>query len=65
MEFEKAELIKKKIDFLKNYQSRSVVANPHLSEMDIFSIVKYEEKAYINYLMVQNGTYCANKNDPD
>ena len=61
MEFEKAELVKKKIDFLKNYQSRSVVANPRLSEMDIFSIVKYEEKAYINYLMVQNGTIVQTK----
>ena len=61
MEFEKAEAIKKKIDFLKNYQSRSVVANPRLSEMDIFSIVKYEEKAYINYLMVQNGTIVQTK----
>ena len=61
MEFEKAELIKKKVDFLKNYQSRSVVANPRLSEMDIFSIVKYEEKAYINYLMVQNGTIVQTK----
>ena len=55
LEFEKAELIRKKIDFLKNYQSKSVVANPRLSEMDVFSIVKHEEKAYINYLMVQNG----------
>ena len=61
MEFEKAEAIKKKIDFLKNYQSRSVVANPRLSEMDIFSIVKHEENAYINYLMVQNGTIVQTK----
>ena len=61
MEFEKAELIKKKIDFLKNYQSKSVVSNPRLSEMDVFSIVKYEEKAYINYLMVQNGTIVQTK----
>ncbi len=55
LEFEKADLIRKKIDFLNNYQSKSVVANPRLSEMDVFSIVKHEEKAYINYLMVQNG----------
>ena len=61
LEFEKAELIRKKIDFLKNYQSRSVVANPRLSEMDVFSIVKHEEKAYINYLMVQNGTIVQTK----
>jgi excinuclease ABC subunit C len=61
LEFEKAELIRKKIDFLKNYQSRSIVANPRLSEMDVFSIVKYEDKAYINYLMVQNGTIVQTK----
>ena len=61
LEFEKAELIRKKIDFLKNYQSKSVVANPRLSEMDVFSIVKHEEKAYINYLMVQNGTIVQTK----
>ena len=44
MEFEKAEIIRKKIDFLENYQSRSVVVNPRLSEMDVFSIVKHEER---------------------
>src|SRR5687767_6030605 len=61
LEFEKAELTRKKIDFLRNYQSKSVVANPRLSEMDVFSIVKHEEKAYINYLMVQNGTIVQTK----
>ncbi|HET6766192.1 MAG TPA: excinuclease ABC subunit UvrC [Chitinophagaceae bacterium] len=59
--FEKADSIRKKIDFLKNYQSKSVVANPRLSEMDVFSIVKHEEKSYINYLMVQNGTIVQTK----
>jgi len=61
MEFEKAELIKKKVDFLKNYQSRSIVANPRLSEMDVFSIVKHGEHAYINYLMILNGTIVQTK----
>ena len=61
LEFEKADLLRKKIDFLKNYQSKSVVANPRLSELDVFSIVKHEEKAYINYLMVQNGTIVQTK----
>jgi len=61
LEFEKAEAIRKKIDFLKNYQSRSIVSNPRLSDMDVFSIVKYEEKAYINYLVVQNGTIVQTK----
>jgi excinuclease ABC subunit C len=61
MEFEKAEILRKKIDFLKTYQSKSIVANPRLLEMDVFSIVKYEEHAYINYLAVQNGTIVQTK----
>jgi excinuclease ABC subunit C len=53
--FEKAELVKKKISFLENYQSRSVVANARDANMDIFSILKEKDIAYVNYLMVRNG----------
>ena len=55
LSFEKAELVKKRIDFLENYQSRSVVANARAGNMDIFSIRKEKEIAYVNYLMVRNG----------
>lgn len=53
--FEKASLIKKKIDFLENYQSRSIVANTKTGSIDVFSILKEKEIAYVNYLMVRNG----------
>jgi len=56
LEFEKAEQIKKKIDYLENYQSKSVVVSKHLTNLDVFSILKEEATAYVNYLMVQNGT---------
>jgi excinuclease ABC subunit C len=55
MEFEKAGLMKKKIDYLENYQARSVVANSKAANMDVFSILKEKETAYVNYLMVRNG----------
>ncbi len=61
LNFEKAELVKKKIDFLKNYQAKSVISNPRLSDLDVFFIVKSEDKAFINYLMVQNGTIVQTK----
>lgn len=54
--FEKAELIRKKIDYLENYQSRSVIANAKTGDMDVFSLVKEKDTAYVNYLMVRNGT---------
>ena len=54
--FEKAELVRKKINFLENYQSRSVVANTKTGDMDVFSILKEKDTAFVNYLMVRNGT---------
>ena len=54
--FEKAELVKKKIDFLENYQARSVVANTKTGDMDVFSILKEKDIAFVNYLMVRNGS---------
>lgn len=56
MAFEKAELTRKKIEFLENYQSRSVVANAKTGNMDVFSIVKEKDIAYVNFLMVREGT---------
>lgn len=56
LSFEKAELVKKKIDHLESYQARSVIVSRHLSNIDVFSILKDGQFAYVNYLMVQNGT---------
>ena len=61
MEFEKAEFIRKKIEHLQNYQSRSRVINEHLGDMDVFSILKEGDNAYVNYLMVNNGTIVLTK----
>ena len=56
MEFEKAEIIRKKIEHLENYQSRSVIVNKHITQVDVFSMFRDESGAFINYLMVENGT---------
>ncbi|MDQ6814602.1 MAG: excinuclease ABC subunit UvrC, partial [Bacteroidota bacterium] len=56
LDFEKAEWIRKKIEHLENYQSRSVIVSKHLSNVDVFSILKDNDTAYVNYLMVQNGS---------
>jgi excinuclease ABC subunit C len=56
LSFEKAELTRKKIEHLENYRSKSVIVSSHLSNIDVFSILKEDNRAYVNYLMVQNGT---------
>src|SRR5436190_3020124 len=54
--FEKAELTRKKIEYLENYQARSVVADVKAGDIDVFSIIKDRDIAFVNYLMVRNGT---------
>jgi excinuclease ABC subunit C len=56
MAFEKAEIIRKKIEHLETYQSRSVIVNKHIVQVDVFSMFRDESGAFINYLMVENGT---------
>lgn len=52
--FEKAAQQKKKIEFLRQYQARSVVANAKAATLDVFTISQGEQD-YVNYLMVRNG----------
>ena len=61
MQFEKAELIRKKIDHLQNYKARSKVVNEHVGNVDVFSILKDGDIAYVNYLMVSEGTIILTK----
>ena len=55
MEFEKAELTRKKITYLENYQARSIVISTSFHTVDVFSISQIKSFAYINFLMVHNG----------
>ncbi len=55
MKFEMAQEIKDKIDLLDNYQSKSIVVNTSLNNLDVFSIISEEDEAYVNYLKVVNG----------
>ncbi len=56
MEFEEAQKIKEKIDVLQNYQSRSTILNPKISNIDVFSIISDESMAYVNFLT--NCSWC-------
>jgi excinuclease ABC subunit C len=56
LDFEKAEITKKKIDHLENYQARSVIVSRHVNNADVFSMLREGDLAYVNYLTVQNGT---------
>ncbi len=55
LDFENAERLKKKIEFLQNYQSRSLVASTRALDADVFSLSKDHQQAFVNYLMVRSG----------
>jgi len=56
MRFEEAQKLKEKIEILENYQSRSMVANPKINNIDVFSIVSDEAAAYVNFLQIAHGS---------
>jgi excinuclease ABC subunit C len=56
MQFEKAAVLKHKIDQLQQYQSRSVVVNPHIGNVDVITMLNDETEVYVNYMMVSNGS---------
>ena len=53
--FEDAEIIKKKIEILEKFKSKSTVVNPNIKNADVFSIVDDDNAAYVNFLKVING----------
>jgi len=62
MNFEKAEITRKKIEHLENYKATSTVVNPRMGDADVFSILLNENKAFLNYMMVQNGSIIQTEN---
>jgi excinuclease ABC subunit C len=62
LRYEKAEIVRKKIEHLESYQSTSTVVNPRLGNCDVFSVIVKDERAFVNYMMVQNGAIIQTEN---
>ncbi|ULC59928.1 excinuclease ABC subunit UvrC [Flaviramulus sp. BrNp1-15] len=56
MHFEEAQKIKEKIEILENYQAKSTIVNPKISNVDVFSIISDESYGYINFLQLSYGS---------
>ncbi len=53
--YEEAYLIKEKMELLKNYQARSTVVHPSITNVDVFSIICDESFAFVNFLKIIHG----------
>ncbi len=56
MQFEEAQKIKEKIEILENYQAKSTIVNPKISNVDVFSIMSDESYGYVNFLQLSYGS---------
>ena len=61
LQFEKAGLVKKKLEHLQQYKARSTVVNERTGTVDVFSILEEGDTAYVNYLAVNNGSIVQTK----
>jgi len=55
MRFEHAHVLKEKLSLFEDYQGKSTVVNPAISDVDVFSIADDDKEAIVNYLKVING----------
>lgn len=61
MEFERAQKYKERLSTLERFQSKSMVVNRSLTDIDVLTITSTETYAYINYLQVKEGAIVFSK----
>jgi excinuclease ABC subunit C len=62
LEFEKAAIYKHKLDLLEKFQSKSLVVNRKLTDIDVITITSSVTDAYINYMQIKEGSIIFSKN---
>jgi excinuclease ABC subunit C len=61
LHFERAHYYKEKLAALERYQSKSLVVNRDLTNIDVITVVSNEEYAYVNYLQIIEGAIIFSK----
>jgi excinuclease ABC subunit C len=62
LEFEKAAHYKHKLELLERFQSKSLVVNRKLTNIDVATITSSPSAAFINYMQVKEGAIVFSKN---
>lgn len=56
LKFEEAQLIKEKYELVDKYRAKSVIVSSHISDVDVYAVLRDNNCAYINYLHLRNGS---------
>jgi excinuclease ABC subunit C len=54
--FEQAQLIKEKIIILEKYRSKSMIVNPKIDDIEVYSLAEEADTAFVNYLRIISGS---------
>ena len=55
LQFEDAQIVKKKLEIFENFQSKSVVVSSEESNLDVFSYLREGNVSFVNFLRIENG----------
>ncbi|HNP94716.1 MAG TPA: excinuclease ABC subunit UvrC [Cyclobacteriaceae bacterium] len=55
LQYEKAEHFKHKLHLLEKFQTKSLIVNKKITDVDVFSITSSAQYAFINYLQIKEG----------
>jgi len=61
LQFEKAEYFRSKLEILERFHKNSVVVNPNIEELSVYTVASDEKYAAVNYLKIINGTILQSK----
>ena len=56
LKFEEAEAVKRKYLLLENYRAKSVIVSPTITNIDIYSLIRDDAAAYVNFMHVREGS---------
>jgi excinuclease ABC subunit C len=61
MQFEKAQLHKEKLDYLERFQTKSLVVNRDITDVDVLTMISSDEYSYTNYMVIREGAIIYSK----
>ncbi|HMV07642.1 MAG TPA: excinuclease ABC subunit UvrC [Cyclobacteriaceae bacterium] len=61
MQFEKAQFFKEKLDYLERFQTKSLVVNRDITDVDVITLISSSEYSYTNYMVIREGAIIYSK----
>lgn len=56
LNFELAQTHKTKLEYLEKFQAKSLIVQQKITNLDVFSILHDDQRSFINYMMIEEGT---------